>query len=172
MYGKEYKPPDPQEETASAESQQENQQQQIEESNSNNVNQQPRFISEFLADFSNKLWFTYRQGFPYIGDSFFENDCGWGFFVSEDGSLYVDQLLNIALLPDGSWTPLLILIPTKLGIDTLNELYYKPLLELYKFPQSLGIIHTLYNKPLTTLKEKYHYHHFYVVFQEKQTSQR
>ncbi|EGG22963.1 hypothetical protein DFA_05093 [Cavenderia fasciculata] len=280
MYGKEYKPPDipkdEQQDDASemaSESSGNNSNSIVNDdnnsnssvnSNSNNNNNNNsqnhnQFIEEFLEDFSNKLWCSYRQGFECIGDSLFENDCGWGcmlrsgqmllanvlllnspigkdwkkpqngeypedfykvvrlfldrpsapfsihnialhgrnhlgksigewfapsnisnairalvykydnhlngtseedssdeekegkkkkgdnqcnlsVYVSDDGSLYIDQLLEIALRSDGSWMPLLILIPTKLGIDTINEIYYRPLLDIYTFPQNLGIV--------------------------------
>ncbi|KAF2075214.1 hypothetical protein CYY_003475 [Polysphondylium violaceum] len=228
------------------------------------------FIQEFLEDFSSSvLWFTYRQGFPYIEGTSFESDRGWGcmlrsgqmllsnlilhhvlgdqwrksspiknqivyadiiklfldqpsspfsihnialegqklgknigewfapsiisqaiknlvsknyqkcnisVFISEDGSLYIDQLLNISTKQKSNnnnnnqecnleerfktdinlnaqhktteqsstekeyWEPLLILIPTRLGLEGLNSVYHSSLLEIFKFPQNLGVV--------------------------------
>ncbi|KYQ92849.1 hypothetical protein DLAC_05434 [Tieghemostelium lacteum] len=223
-----------------------------------NNNNTAEFITEFLEDFSQRvLWFTYRQGFPYIGDSIYDNDCGWGcmlrsgqmllsnvllqnvlgrdlwkksssencpeifnsivrkfldkpsspfsihnialegqklgkqigewfaptiisqaikelvtkhntqcnieVFISEDSSLYIDQLEKISnnnnndsnnnnnnnnsekeeediVYDPNGFKPLLILIPLRLGLDTLNDIYFKSLLEIYKFPQNMGIV--------------------------------
>ncbi|KAN0014642.1 hypothetical protein ACTFIU_000960 [Dictyostelium citrinum] len=285
-----------------------------------NNNQNQLFIKEFLNDFTTRvLWFTYRQGFPCIDNTMYDNDCGWGcmlrsgqmllsnvllhnvlgnewkrsssathpdvynniismfldkpsapfsihniamegqnlgknigewfapsiisqaikilvsrnyeqcnisVFISEDGSLYIDQLLNISskkkktpsteqqqkqqqqqqkesstdngddkineenngnvekiknnigkddnIINDNSnvngkedkssckveigennnnnnnnnndnddgetWEPLLILIPMRLGLDGLNSIYHTSLLEIFKFPQNLGVV--------------------------------
>ncbi|KAN0041057.1 hypothetical protein ACTFIV_003593 [Dictyostelium citrinum] len=276
----------------------------------NHNNQNQLFIKEFLNDFTTRvLWFTYRQGFPCIDNTMYDNDCGWGcmlrsgqmllsnvllhnvlgnewkrsssathpdvynniismfldkpsapfsihniamegqnlgknigewfapsiisqaikilvsrnyeqcnisVFISEDGSLYIDQLLNISskkkktpsteqqkqqqqkesstdngddkineknngnvekiknnigkddnVINDNSnvnekedkssckveisennnnnddgesWEPLLILIPMRLGLDGLNSIYHTSLLEIFKFPQNLGVV--------------------------------
>ncbi|EFA82617.1 hypothetical protein PPL_04309 [Heterostelium album PN500] len=63
--------------------------------NNNNNNRQPSFINEFLEDFSNKIWMSYRQGFPYIGDTMFENDCGWGYWKKSGQNEYPELLYNI-----------------------------------------------------------------------------
>ncbi|KAK5581395.1 hypothetical protein RB653_001427 [Dictyostelium firmibasis] len=279
----------------------------INTSQENNQNQ--LFIKEFLNDFTTRvLWFTYRQGFPCIDNTMYDNDCGWGcmlrsgqmllsnvllhnvlgndwkgssstthtdvynniismfldkpsapfsihniamegqnlgknigewfapsiisqaikilvsrnyeqckisVFISEDGSLYIDQLLNISSKKkkissaeqqkesdndddnkkhnegmenikknidnnnnnkmddsnvvnekeakhkgndeinqennnnddnedydnnDETWEPLLILIPMRLGLDGLNSIYHSSLLEIFKFPQNLGVV--------------------------------
>eukprot|EP01132_Coremiostelium_polycephalum_P011613 gene11613-14219_t len=248
--------------------------------------QQQTYINEFLLDFSSKvLWFSYRQGFPYIENTLYDNDCGWGcmlrsgqmllsnillqntigkdwkklnsdsiypdvfydivrlfldkptspfsihnialegqrlgknigewfaptiisqtikqlvskyynnksfcnlsVFISEDGSLYIDQLLKAATTKqkhvdkekvaeeegkekekvEGEekeeeeinnklnesfeilekeeedqpehWDPLIILIPVRLGLDGLNQIYYSSLLDIFKIPQNLGIV--------------------------------
>jgi len=41
---------------------------------------------------------------------------------------------------EGEWKPLLILIPLRLGLDTLNPDYIPAVKEVFQYPQSLGII--------------------------------
>ncbi|CAG0893606.1 unnamed protein product [Darwinula stevensoni] len=50
--------------------------------------------------------------------------------------------------PDG-WTPLLLFIPLRLGLDSVNEIYIPSIQETFRMPQTLGIIggrpnHALY----------------------------
>jgi len=120
--------------------------------------------------------------------------CNISVFISEDGSLYIDKLLNISkeknkttknnnnnnnndntttttsqeqelcnleasfntdiMLSEEEqeqqqkeeekkeehWEPLLILIPMRLGLEGLNSIYYSSLLEIFKFPQNLGVV--------------------------------
>jgi len=68
--------------------------------------------------------------------------------VSEDGGLYLDKIAETcapAQDPDnkgdgGSWKGAVIIVPMRLGLDSMNAVYYPPLLELFRFPQSLGIV--------------------------------
>jgi len=92
--------------------------------------------------------------------------------LCDDGCIYVEELYPLAtgksreeveaagetagedpmLNPrsDLKWTSaLFILIPVRLGLHTLNEEYVKPILEILRFPQSVGMIggrpsHSLY----------------------------
>jgi len=61
-------------------------------------------------------------------------------YVSDDGAVYMDQATKIAAGEDHMWKPLLIVIPLRLGLDSINEIYYPSILETFKFKQSLGIL--------------------------------
>lgn len=61
-------------------------------------------------------------------------------YVSDDGAIYKDKATQLAVSDDEKWKPLVIIIPLRLGLDTMNEIYYPSVLETFKFPQSLGII--------------------------------
>jgi len=78
-------------------------------------------------------------------------------YVSEDSSIYLDQIhhlctatSHVSKAPASSssspspvydlWRPLLILIPLRLGLENINEVYIPSLLATFQFPQSLGIV--------------------------------
>jgi len=62
-------------------------------------------------------------------------------YVSDDGAIYIDKVTKLATSDGGGgWTPVLIIIPLRLGLDTMNEIYYPAILETFKYSQSLGII--------------------------------
>eukprot|EP01117_Protostelium_nocturnum_P008858 TRINITY_DN3175_c0_g1_i1.p1 TRINITY_DN3175_c0_g1~~TRINITY_DN3175_c0_g1_i1.p1 ORF type:complete len:593 (-),score=199.50 TRINITY_DN3175_c0_g1_i1:17-1795(-) len=64
-------------------------------------------------------------------------------YTSNDSTLYLDEiesLCTIQTVSDSAWNPIFILIPLRLGLDTLNPVYYDSLCKLFKVPQFLGII--------------------------------
>jgi len=61
-------------------------------------------------------------------------------YVSDDGAVYVDKVTKLATSNGNTWRPVLIIVPLRLGLDTMNEIYYPSILEMFRFPQSLGII--------------------------------
>ena len=50
-------------------------------------------------------------------------DLGLSIHVAMDGSLYREQVQRVARQPEGSWRPVLVLLPLRLGLDTLNPSY-------------------------------------------------
>jgi cysteine protease ATG4 len=61
-------------------------------------------------------------------------------YVTGDGStVYQDNFMNIAKLDGITFTPTLILVGTRLGIDKVNPVYYEALGASLKLPQSIGI---------------------------------
>lgn len=53
--------------------------------------------------------------------------------------VYEDSFLAVAQ-PDGStFTPTLILVGTRLGIDKINHVYQQALIAMLQMPQSIGI---------------------------------
>ncbi|KAL6066034.1 Cysteine protease atg4d [Balamuthia mandrillaris] len=75
-------------------------------------------------------------------------------YVSTDGCLYKDQITERCLQSTGNegnkeeqeeqeekqWRPLLLIIPLRLGLDSLNQVYVPALKHTFHFPQSLGIV--------------------------------
>jgi len=67
--------------------------------------------------------------------------------VSEDATLYRERVLETCAPPAAAtgaadiWTTgAVFVVPLRLGLDAMNAIYYPPLLELFQFPQSLGIV--------------------------------
>lgn len=61
-------------------------------------------------------------------------------YVTNDSSdIYEDRLLRIARGGSGHFSPTLILIGTRLGIDNVNPLYWDGLKGALQYPQSVGI---------------------------------
>ena len=67
-------------------------------------------------------------------------DLGLSIHVAMDGSLYKQQVQAVACQPDGSWRPVLVLLPLRLGLDTLNPSYCGCLCALFELRQTVGII--------------------------------
>jgi len=69
-------------------------------------------------------------------------DEGLRLIVSEDGGLYLDKITQACSdgNESGHWKSAVILIPLRLGLDSMNAVYYPPILELFQFPQSLGVV--------------------------------
>ena len=61
-------------------------------------------------------------------------------YITGDGSdIYKDSFMNVAK-PDGSsFRPTLILVGTRLGIDTVTPAYWEALRLALQMPQSVGI---------------------------------
>lgn len=79
-----------------------------------------------------------------------ENNCGQTNGIESTESLSVNLQVHVAMdctivlpeIPDITPTsPLLLLIPLRLGLDAINlEVYEKPLIDTLSYPQSVGII--------------------------------
>ncbi|KAA0198894.1 cysteine protease ATG4B-like, partial [Hyalella azteca] len=54
--------------------------------------------------------------------------------------MIVDQTRALSKKSDGSWKPLLLLLPLRLGVDTLNDIYIETLKRFFHVPQGLGIL--------------------------------
>ena len=67
-------------------------------------------------------------------------DIGLSVHVAMDGSLYREQVREAARQPDGSWRPVLVLLPLRLGLQTLNPAYSPCLCALFELRQSVGVI--------------------------------
>jgi len=70
-------------------------------------------------------------------------------YVSKDSVLYLDEISDLCTSKTygfleetdfSTWLPLMILIPMRLGLENLNEIYIPSLKELFLFPQSVGIL--------------------------------
>jgi len=87
-------------------------------------------------------------------------------YVSDDGIIYWDQIERLSseprtplpqqqqhqqqggsilsVPPEGGdasgWKPVLIIVPLRLGLDALNEIYYHSICETFEYPQSVGIL--------------------------------
>lgn len=65
-------------------------------------------------------------------------------YVGRDGAVYLRDLnkLNVDINddPNAPWNPILLLIPVRLGMETINHVYLRNLLTSFRCPQSLGII--------------------------------
>ena len=64
------------------------------------------------------------------------------FRSQQENDPFKDPLLcPPSVKPQTSWkSPLLLLVPLRLGLDKLNDIYIPPLIETFSFPQSVGII--------------------------------
>jgi len=65
---------------------------------------------------------------------------GMAMYVSNDSVLYLDEISAICTTNSSTWKSLFIMIPLRLGLDSLNEVYASSLKALYRIPQSLGIV--------------------------------
>jgi cysteine protease ATG4 len=89
---------------------------------------------------------------------------GMKFLVSEDGALYLDKIAAAFSLhykgkgkgkaPETTekgkeegeggegeeWCGAVIMVPLRLGLESMNSVYYQPVIELFQFPQSLGVV--------------------------------
>ncbi|KAF8533451.1 hypothetical protein BDD12DRAFT_946536 [Trichophaea hybrida] len=60
-------------------------------------------------------------------------------YMTFDGNVYEDTFHKTALSPDGVFNPTLLLVVTRLGLDSTNPLYYEALKATVQMPQSIGI---------------------------------
>lgn len=67
----------------------------------------------------------------YHGDQF-------AVYVSNNGIIYSDEVKE--LCGGQEWTKsLILLVPVRLGVETVPENYYKLITSLFQYPQSLGL---------------------------------
>ena len=60
--------------------------------------------------------------------------------MAGDGAdIYQDSFLEVAVSSDGTFTPTLILVGIRLGIDRVTPSYWPSLRETLRLPQSIGI---------------------------------
>lgn len=61
-------------------------------------------------------------------------------YITGDGAdVYEDSFLKVARTEDDNFTPTLILVGIRLGIDRVTPAYWEALKESLKLPQSIGI---------------------------------
>ncbi|KAK9760809.1 Cysteine protease atg4 [Basidiobolus ranarum] len=81
--------------------------------------------------------FTASQAMKSLVSSY--DPLNLGVYVATDGVIYKDQIRMLTLDTRGNQKPLLVLLPTRLGINTLNPIYFPAIKGLLDLPQSLGI---------------------------------
>eukprot|EP00051_Salpingoeca_urceolata_P020735 m.315293 g.315293 ORF g.315293 m.315293 type:complete len:369 (+) comp19674_c2_seq9:1183-2289(+) len=67
-------------------------------------------------------------------------ECGLTVHVAMDSCVCTETVVNLCSREDGSWRPLLLLIPLRLGLDKLNEVYLPELKRIFTLPGTLGAI--------------------------------
>eukprot|EP00658_Telonema_sp_P-2_P055471 TRINITY_DN44093_c0_g1_i2.p1 TRINITY_DN44093_c0_g1~~TRINITY_DN44093_c0_g1_i2.p1 ORF type:complete len:361 (+),score=65.29 TRINITY_DN44093_c0_g1_i2:273-1355(+) len=60
--------------------------------------------------------------------------------VCSDGCIYRDQAINAGTRGTDHWSPLLLLLPLRLGLETLNPLYKPALLRTFAIQQTVGVM--------------------------------
>ncbi|XP_060271450.1 cysteine protease ATG4D isoform X3 [Ovis aries] len=121
-------------------------------------------IQRFQRDFVSRLWLTYRRDFPPLAGGTLTSDCGWGCML-RSGQMMLAQGLLLHLLPrvykadvarlvarsdpTAEWKSVVILVPVRLGGETLNPVYVPCVKELLRSELCLGIMggkprHSLY----------------------------
>jgi cysteine protease ATG4 len=61
-------------------------------------------------------------------------------YVGMDNVVYKEEVLSLALETDlTTWTPLLLLVPLRLGVDNLNPLYYDAIKACFRSKFTVGI---------------------------------
>lgn len=61
-------------------------------------------------------------------------------YITGDGSdVYEDAFTKVAKNPDGAFTPTLVLVGIRLGIDRVTPVYWEALKASLMMPQSIGI---------------------------------
>jgi len=74
---------------------------------------------------------------------FYRQPEGLVMYLSNDSVLYLDEITKLCTSNTTSsrpWNSLFIMIPLRLGINSLNDVYISSLKSLFSFPQSLGIV--------------------------------
>lgn len=68
-------------------------------------------------------------------------ECGLRVWLTFDGNVYDDSFLQTAVAGDGggSFVPTLLLVVTRLGLDSINAVYWEALKAAVQMPMSLGI---------------------------------
>uniref|UniRef100_A0A5F7ZU07 Cysteine protease n=1 Tax=Macaca mulatta TaxID=9544 RepID=A0A5F7ZU07_MACMU len=121
-------------------------------------------IQRFQRDFVSRLWLTYRRDFPPLPGGCLTSDCGWGCMLRSGQMMLAQGLLlhflprvykaDVARLvarpdPTAEWKSVVILVPVRLGGETLNPVYVPCVKELLRCELCLGIMggkprHSLY----------------------------
>jgi hypothetical protein len=60
-------------------------------------------------------------------------------YISDGSDVYENELLRVARHADGTFQPTLILLGLRLGIDSVNEIYWDSLKQFLACPQAIGI---------------------------------
>lgn len=67
-------------------------------------------------------------------------ESGLKVYVNGDGAdVYADTFIKLARAQDGTFTPTLILLGIRLGIDRVTPVYWEALKAALRLPQSIGI---------------------------------
>lgn len=67
-------------------------------------------------------------------------DTGLKVYMNGDGAdVYEDTFLKLAKAEDGTFTPILILVGIRLGIDRVTPVYWEALKAILRLTQSIGI---------------------------------
>eukprot|EP00164_Ancoracysta_twista_P001568 GFYU01002054.1.p1 GENE.GFYU01002054.1~~GFYU01002054.1.p1 ORF type:complete len:363 (-),score=59.06 GFYU01002054.1:26-1114(-) len=60
--------------------------------------------------------------------------------VSNDQVIYRDRIQNKCEVSEDEWKSVIILLPLRLGLERVNDIYLPSLRKMFEFPQSLGFI--------------------------------
>lgn len=61
-------------------------------------------------------------------------------YVSNDATLYRDEIAHLCQTSSSKWKSLLILIHLRLGLDKINPVYVNSIKQIFRIPQSVGIL--------------------------------
>lgn len=70
-------------------------------------------------------------------------------YVAQDCTIYKQDVVNLCTVSSPSFTPCILLVPVRLGGDSINEIYVDSLKMFFEMPQCIGMIggkpkHSLY----------------------------
>ncbi|CAF92583.1 unnamed protein product, partial [Tetraodon nigroviridis] len=128
-------------------------------------------VERFRLAFVSRIWLTYRKDFPPLEGSTLTTDCGWGCMLRSGQMLLAQGLLvhlmhrvykedvmhlcdlSLSQTPSDpahqSWQSVIILVPVRLGGESLNPSYIECVKNILKLDCCIGIIggkpkHSLY----------------------------